>query len=319
MERSGPSIEMKVVLLVVAALLVQDLVLLVLYVSGAHPQVIQIVLGAVLAFSLVVAAVWGNAISRAIRRLTRACYVARKGDVAVLADLTRTDELGQLNSEINRLVILLREAAGTRAELGAGRDVVDELERTAPEIMRSSHELLISLRELNEGAEAETAIMRKVSGRLQEARELVERVALAEDDGADAREAATRLAAMEALASEAELLADSILDEVARPSVDEAALARVVNSLRNSVRDMAAAASLSVEPLRKRREDLECALRALDRLDEAEKERADASRVAELMSGSASGGMSEASRLAGHLRRLGIALQALSSRRRRNP
>jgi hypothetical protein len=69
MERSGPSIEMKVVLLVVAVLVLQDLLLLAMYAGGARAGAIQIALGGVLALSLVVAAVWGNSLTRAVRRL----------------------------------------------------------------------------------------------------------------------------------------------------------------------------------------------------------------------------------------------------------
>ncbi|MCK4408511.1 MAG: hypothetical protein KAW67_00405, partial [Candidatus Eisenbacteria sp.] len=152
MERSGPSIEVKVVLLVVAALVLQDVVLLAMYVGGARPVTIQLALGGVLVVSLVVAAVWGNALVRAVRRLVRVCYVARQGDTGVLSELTRTDELGQLNDEINRLVVLLRDSTDTRSELTSSKDVIEELERTAPEIMRSSHELLVSLKEVREGA-----------------------------------------------------------------------------------------------------------------------------------------------------------------------
>ena len=63
MERSGLSIEVKVVLLVGAAVVVQDLILLAMYLGGTQPGMVQIVLGGVLVLALVAAAVWGNALS----------------------------------------------------------------------------------------------------------------------------------------------------------------------------------------------------------------------------------------------------------------
>jgi len=316
MERSGPSIEVKVVLLVGAAVVVQDLLLLVMYLGGARPSAMQIVLGGVLALALLGAAVWGNALSRAIRRLARACYVARHGDTGVLSDLTRTDELGQLNDEINKLVVLLRSSSDGRSELESSKDVVEELERTAPEIMRSSHELLVSLKELREGAVAETAILRKVAGCLGEARCLVADVAR----GGPAHRtggAATRLASMGSIAREVEVLSDAIVDEVARPSIDEAALARAVNGLRDAARTMAQLAAEAAGPIERRRDDAEAALKAADRILTAESEKSDGSRVAELMEQSARKGLNEATRLATALRRLGIVLEAHGSRSRR--
>lgn len=316
MERSGPSIEVKVVLFVATALIVQDVLLLVLYLNGAHPLTIQVTLGVVLGSAIVLAAVWGNALSRAIRRLTRACYVARKGDTGVLTDITRTDELGQLNDEINRLVELLRGIRETRGEIAASRDVIRELGRAAPEMMRSSGEVLVSLKELREGAAAEIEIMRKVSGCLAEARELIGGIAGDTAGRPAAREAAARLRSLGPLAREAELLADSVIDEVTRPSVDESSLARAVNGLRDSVRGMSQVAALAVEPLEKRSADMDAALRAIDRLAGIDSGRSDGSRVAELMGRSASNGISEGSRLAGHLRRIGIMIEALSVGRR---
>ena len=236
MERTGPSIEVKVVLLVVAVLVLQDLLLLAMYLGGAQPAMMQIVLGSVLVLSLVAAAVWGNTLSRAIRRLARACYVARHGDTGVLSDLTRTDELGQLNDEINKLVSLIGDSTHTRSELTSSKDVIEELERAAPEIMRSSHELLVSLKELSEGATAEIAILRKVAGCLGEARGLVAGVARGASGNPPPGDPAARLRSLGSLAREAELLADAVVDEVARPSVDEASLARAVNGLRDAAR-----------------------------------------------------------------------------------
>jgi hypothetical protein len=319
-ERGGPSIEMKLVLLVVAILVVQDLLLLGMYVGGASPGSIQIALGAVLAISLVVAAVWGNALARAIRRLARACYVARHGDTTVLSELTRTDELGQLNDEINRLVVLLRDSDGARTELTSSKDIIEELERAAPEIMRSSHELLVSLKELHEGAAAEMAILRKVAGCLGEARGLVAEVARGASGNPPPGDPSARVGSLGSLARETELLADAVVDEVARPSVDEASLARAVNGLRDAARTMAQVAAQAVGPLEKRREDAEAALRAADRIITAESEKADGSRVAELMERSARNGLSEATRLATTLRKLGVTLEAYAAiRRSRTP
>ena len=316
MERTGPSIEIKIVLLVVAILVLQDLLLLAMYLAGAQPAAIQIVLGGLLVLSVVVVAVWGNALSRAVRRLVRACYVARHGDTGVLSDLTRTDELGQLNDEINKLVTLIGDSTDTRSELTSSKDVIEELERAAPEIMRSSHELLASLKELSEGAAAEIAILRKVAGCLGEARGLVAGVARGASGNPPPGDPAARLRSLGSLAREAELLADAVVDEVARPSIDEASLARAVNGLRDAARTMAQVASQAVGPLEKRREDAEAALKAADRIITAETEKADGSRVAELMEKSARSGLTEATRLATNLRKLGIVLEAYAAMRR---
>ena len=320
MERSGPSIEIKVVLLVVAVLVVQDLVLLAMYAGGAEPRVIQIVLGGILVVSVVAAAVWGNILSRAVRRLLRACYVARHGDTAVLSDITRTDELGQLNHEINRLVVLIRSSTDTKSELTSSKEIIEELERTAPEIMRSSHELLVSLKELREGAAAEIAILRKVSGCLGDARGLVASVARGASRSISASDPAARLKSLDSLAKECELLADTIVDEVARPAVDEGTLARAVNGLRDAVRTMAQVACEAAAPLEKRREDADAALKAAERIISAEAEKADGTRVAELMEKSAAGGLAEATRLATTLRKLGVVLEAyVATKRSKTP
>jgi len=300
MERTGPSIEVKVVLLIGAAIVLQDVVLLAMYVGGARPETIQLALGGVFALSLVAAAVWGNTLARAIRRLSRACYVARHGDTGVLSELTRTDELGQLNDEINGLVTLLRDSTDIRSELTSSKDVIGELERTAPEIMRSSHELLVSLKELHEGA----------------ARGLIGDVARGTPGNRSSSDAAARIKSLGSLARETELLADTVVDEVARPAIDEASLARAVNGLRDAARTMAQVAEQAVGPLEKRREDAEAALKAADRIITAETEKADGSRVAELMERSAKNGLAEAMRLATNLRKLGVVLEAYAARRR---
>ncbi len=316
MERSGLSIEMKVVLLVLLSLGVQDLLLVLMYISGVTPTIMQIVLAAVLVVALVAAAVWGNSLSRAVRRLMRACYVARKGDTGVLSELTRTDEIGQLNCEINRLVVLLRTCWGTESQLTRSRDVIEELERVAPEIMRSSHELLISLKELREGASAEAAILRKVAGRLGEAGSLVSEVSREPLGDAAPAETASRLRSLPALAREAELLSDEVVDEIARPTVDEASLARAVNGLRDAVRTMAQVASQAEGALTRRQADAERARDASELISSAVTDKADGSRVAELMEQSAATGLAEATRLAATFRKLGIALEAYAAGRR---
>lgn len=310
LERSGLSLEMKVVLLVVAVLVIQNGIVLAMYLGGAAPATIQLVLGGFIVLSLVIAAVWGNALSRAVRRLTRACYVARRGDTGVLSEPARTDEIGELNDEINKLVVLLRGFQDARAELSSGRDVIEELERSAPDIVRSSQEILVSLKELREGAVAEAAILRKVAGCLAEARDLVADIARTPSGLPSADDSAQRLKSLGALARETELLADQVVDEVARPRVDEGALARAVNGLRDAARTMAEVAALAAGPLERRRADAEAALKAVDRLMSAESEKADGTRVAELMGRSAESGLSEATRLAATLRRLGIVLEA---------
>ena len=127
---------------------------------------------------------------------------------------------------------------------------------------------------------------------------------------------APRLKSLGALARETELLADAVVDEVARPSIDEASLARAVNGLRDAARTMAQVAVQAVGPLEKRREDAEAALKAADRIITAESEKADGSRVAELMERSARNGLAEATRLATTLRKLGVVLEAYAARRR---
>jgi hypothetical protein len=314
-ERSGPSLEFKVVLLVAAAVIVQDLVLLALVLSDATPLAIEVALGVALILALVVAGIWGNAVVRAVRRLARACFVARHGDTSVLSELTRTDELGQLNDEINRLVELIRGLSQEKDALAESADVADTAVEIAPGLVHSSHGVLISLKELKEGASAEIDIMRKIAGRLADIR-----VGLTEVVGGGAPgsngEAATRLRSLAALSREIELLADAVVDEVARPEIDEAALARAVNGIRDAARTMAEVAAQAAEPLARTLSDRETAARALEQLVAADEARADAVRVAELMARSAGSGIGEGGRLTGSLRRLGLVLESYARVRR---
>ncbi len=316
MERSGPSIEIKIVLLVTVVVVVQDAVVLAMHFAGAPSAAMQVALGGILVLALIVAAVWGNTVARAVRRLTRACFVARKGDVRVLTEPARTDELGELNGEINKLVVLVRELTATESDLAASSRVTEAVSGAAPEMLRSSHELLVSLKELKEGASAGTAILRKVGGNLGEARTLLAQVAGRVVGGVPADEIATKLDSLGSIAREAELLADEIIDEVARPEIDEAVLARAVNGMREVSRTIAEIAGQAAAPLRERRADATAASLALERLGAAEQEKADARRVSELMDRSAARGLSEATRLATALRRLGLVLEAYVQRGR---
>lgn len=316
MERSGPSIEFKVVLLVAAAVVAQDLILLAMYLSGAPPVAIQAALGAALILALVVAAVWGNAIARAVRRLTRACFVARHGDTSVLAELTRTDELGQLNDELNQLVLLVRSLAEEKSVLAQSADVADTAAGIAPELLRTSHGVLVSLKELREGASAEIDIMRKIAARLAEMRVGLTEVVGAGSASRSTGEIGTKLRSLGALSREIELLADAVVDEVARPEIDEASLARAVNGVRDAARTTAEVAAQAAEPLARARSDREAAARALEQLDAAEHGRADAARVAELMVRSAGSGIGEGGRLASALKRLGLVLESYARLKR---
>lgn len=316
MERAGPSIEFKVVLLVAAAVVVQDLILLAMYLSGATALAIEAALGGALILAILVAAVWGNAIARAVRRLTRACFVARQGDTSVLAELTRTDELGQLNDEINRLVVALRMLAEERSVLVEGSDVADTAARLAPELLRSSQGILVSLKELKEGASAESDILRKVAGRLGDARSSLKTIVGPEGTTPSTDEVAVKLRSLSALSREIELLADAVVDEAARPQIDDASLARAVNGVRDAARTMAEVAGQAALPLARAQSDREAAAGALGHLEVAERGRADAGRVAELMNRSAQSGISEGGRLASALRRLGLALESYELRRR---
>ncbi len=316
MELSGPSIEVKIVLLVAVALLVQDGVLVAMFRLGATPQAMMIVLGAILVLALIITAVWGNTVARAIRRLTRACFVARQGDVNVLTELPRTDELASLNSELNELIILLRDCEVTRAELSSSRSVADALEGAAPDLMRASQELLVSLKELREGASAEVVILRKIASSLSDARVLIEQVIRDPQGVSTDEDVATKLKSLGTLAKELELLADEVVDEVARPDIDEVSLARAVNGMRDSARTMTDVASQAAVPLERRRADVRTVSRSSERLRAAEAEETDGGRVAELMERSAATGLGAATRLASALRRLGVVLEAYGQRRR---
>jgi methyl-accepting chemotaxis protein len=315
-ERSGLSIEFKIVLLVVAALIVQDLLLLAMHLAGASPLAIQTVLGGVLILALILAAVWGNAVARAVRRLTRACYVARRGDTSVLFELTRTDEIGQLNAEINQLVALVRTITEERDEAAEAADVVGTVERVAPELLRSSHELLVSLKELKEGAAAEIDLTRRIAGRLAEVRAHLAQITGGTPAPGAASDMAARLGSLPSLSREIELLSDVILDEASRGDIDEAALARAVNGVRDAARTLSEVSAQAVSPLSRRDADREAAERALEGLDAALEARADATRVAELMGRSVRSGIGEGGRLASALKRLGVTLESYGRRGR---
>jgi plasmid stabilization system protein ParE len=316
MERPGPSIEFKIVLLVAAAVVVQDLVLLSMYVSGTPARAVQAVLGGLLVLALVAAAVWGNAVARAVRRLTRACFVARHGDTSVPAEITRTDELGQLNVEINHLVALIRDLRTENRTLAEGADVGRTTETIAPELLRSSHGVLVSLKELREGSSAETEILRKIAARLTRIRAGLTEIAGTGGAPHHAADIGTRLQSLGSLSREIELLADAVVDEVARPQIDEPSLARAVNGMRDAARTMAEVAAQAAEPLARAAADREAAATALEQAGAAEEARADAARIAELMDRSAASGIAEGGRLSSALRRLGLVLEARSVRKR---
>lgn len=316
MRRSGPSIEVKVVILVTAVIVAQDLLLLVMQLAGARPSASLVARCSVLVLSVFIAAVWGNAIARAIKRLTRACFVAQRGDVHVPFEPERSDEIGELNHEINSLIAEFRSLSESRSELVAASAVSDVASDVAPEALRSSHEILVSLKELKEGAAAEAAILRKVSGSLGEARTLLGQVAGKVEGGLTSDEVADKLRAFRGVAREAELLADTVVDEVARRDIDPAALARAVNGLRETVRAMSEASVDAAGLLEQRGADARAASVALERLAEAETQKSDGGWIAELMDRSAARGLSEATRLASMLRGLGLKLEAYAQRSR---
>ena len=314
--RSGPGIEIKVVALVAAVLLAQDLLLIAMQLAGARPSASLVARCSVLVLSVFIAAVWGNAIARAIRRLSRACFVARRGDVNVPFEPVRFDEIGELNHEINDLIAELRSVSESNSELAAASGVADAATDAAPEALHASHELLVSLKELKEGANAEATILRKIAGSLGEARTLIGQIAGKADDGMSADQVADKLRAFRGAAREAELLADAVVDEAARREIDAAALARAVNGLREVVRTMANVSAEAAGLLEQRRADARAAGAALERLGEADVQKSDGSWVAELMDRSAGRGLSEATRLAGTLRKLGLTLEAFAQRQR---
>lgn len=313
--RSGPSIEVKVVILVAAVIVAQDLLLLGMHLAGARPSANLVARCSVLVLSVFIAAVWGNAIARAIRRLTRACFVAQRGDVNVLSEPTRSDEIGELNHEMNALIGELRSLTGCRSDLAAAGLVTDAANDAAPQALRSSHDLLVSLKELKEGAAAEAAILRKIAGSLGEARTMVGQIAGHVDGGLASDEVADKLRAFRGAAREAEILADAVVDEAARREIDAAALARAVNGLRDAVRTMADVSGQAASLLEQRRADARAAGIALERLADAESQKSDGGWVAELMDRSAARGLSEATRLAATLRKLGLTLEAFTQRR----
>lgn len=316
MDRSGPGLGIKILVVAIAGIVIQDILLIGMSYLGAPQATVQVVLGAVLVLALVAGATWGSAVSRALRQLARACYVARKGDTNVLTQMPRADEIGQVNDEINRLVVLLKELLETQTELGASAGVTNAVAQAGPDLLRTSQDILVSLKELREGAAADGLILRRVSGKVDRARLLTEQVARPHGELGVADEIASRLKALGALSREAEFLADQVVDEVARPNIDEAALARAVNGMRDAARTMAEVAGQAIPHLERRRADAEAAGEALESLRSAESEMMDGGRVAELMERSASSGLSAATRLASALRRIGVLLEVYADRRR---
>lgn len=315
MERSGPGIGIKILVVAIAGIVVQDVLLIAMSYSGMPAATVQVVLGAILILALVVGATWGNAVSRALRQLARACYVARKGDTNVLMQMPRADEIGQVNDEINRLVVLLKDLLEAQAELAATAGVTNAVTQAGPDLLRTSHDILVSLKELREGAAADGLILRRVAGKVDQARLLTEQVARPLGELGVAEEIASKLKALGALSREAEFLADQVIDEVARPSIDEAALARAVNGMRDAARTMAEVAGQAIPHLERRRADAEAAAQAVESLRSAESETQDGGRVAELMERSAASGLSAASRLASSLRRIGVVLEVYANRK----
>lgn len=316
MNRTGLSIEMKIVLLLVGGLLVQDVIVVAMFFAGARPTTILITLGVTLLFAIAIAAAWGGGVTRAIDALTRACFAARRGDTRVLTVLPRSDELRALNDEINELVELVRrvDELSRRADAEAGLST--RVEEAAPDLLHASQELLVSLKELGEGASAQSDILRRTAGALGQARMLLQGITDAGRRDAGASDIAEKLRALGSLSRDAELLADGLVDEVTRPSPDEAAVARAVNGIRDVARTMAEVALQAAGPLERRQGELEAAARALEALDAGETARADAARVAQLMDRSAGTGFRTATRLAGVLRKLGIEIEARRRARR---
>jgi methyl-accepting chemotaxis protein len=316
MERSGPSIETKIVTLVAAVLVVHDLILLAMYLSGAAPGAIQITLGGVLIIALIVAAVWGNSVARAIHRLAWACKAARNGDLNLQIQLPRSDELGALNEEINELIVCLRDMGEVGADLELSEDVADALSDAAPDLLRASQEILVSMKELKEGSGAEASILGRSALRLSEARGLVSQVSSGRSGAERVQDIAAGLQSIGGLRREIETMSDRVMDEVARPEIDATELARVVNGLRDASRILADVAGQAIAPLERREADARAAVKATDQIAIVDEERIDATRVAELMQKSASSGIGAATRLASSLRRLGVALEAHGQRQR---
>jgi len=315
MERGGPTIEIKLVTLVAAVLIVHDVVLLAMYLGGTPPNIIQIVLGAVIVPALIVVAVWGNSVGRAIRRLSWVCRAAKEGDTNLLTVLHRNDEIGQLNDDINALVVDLRRLGETERTLGSSRRLVDTIVRTAPELLRSSQEVLVSMKELKEGAGAETSVLRRASRNLTEAGGLLGRLTATSSDAPE-EAIAMKLKALGGLRREIELLSDQIMDEVARPEIDATTLARAVNGLRDASRILADVAEEAAPALEAKLADIRVAVAATGYMETADEERQDGARIAELMQRSAVSGISAATRLASSLHQLGVVLEAYEAQRR---
>ncbi len=316
MERTGPSIETKIVTLVATVLIVHDLILVAMYFSGLAPGTIQIALGGVLIIALIVAAVWGNSVARAIHRLAWACKAARSGDMNLLTQLPRSDELGLLNEEINELIVRLRDVGEAGADLELSEDVADALSDAAPDLLRASQEILVSMKELKEGAVAEASILGRTALRLSEVRGLVSQVSSGHGGAERTQDIAARLQSIGGLRREIETLSDRVMDEVARPEIDATELARAVNGLRDASRILADVAGQAVVPLERREADAQAAAKATDQIAIVGEERIDAARVAELMQKSASNGIGAATRLASSLRRLGVIIEAHAQRQR---
>jgi HAMP domain-containing protein len=316
MERSGPGLALKIAIAAVAGLVVQDVIVVALWSRRAETAELALALAAVLALTLVLAAVWGGSLAHALRQLARSCYVARKGDTHVLVQMPRADEIGQVNEEINRLVVLVRDLTEVQTGLSASAAVADAVNQSAPDLLRTSQDALVSLKELREGASAGGMILSRVAGRVEQARRVMEQVARPLGVRGAPEEIALRLKALERLSHEVELLADQVVDEVARPSIDEAALAREVNGLRDAARTMAEVAGHALPYLERRRLDAEAAEQAVEGLTVAGVEAQDGVRVGELMERSAASGMSAATRLASSLRRIGVVLEVYADRRR---
>ncbi|MBD3366717.1 MAG: hypothetical protein GF405_00915 [Candidatus Eisenbacteria bacterium] len=310
MNRTGLSIEMKIVLLLVSTLLIQDAILVAMFLAGARPTAILITLGVTLLFAVAIAAGWAGGVARAIDALTRACFAAKKGDTRVLTVLPRSDELRALNDEINELVGLVQQADELRKRVELEGAFADRAEEAAPGLLHASHELLVSMKELSEGAAAQKDILRRTAGALAEARAVLQSASSSDGRDEGTGDVAEKLRALSTLSREVELLADGLMDEVTRPSFDEAAIARAVNGMRDAARTMAEVGLQAAPPLERRRSELDAASRALEAVERGEVARADAARVAQLMDRSAGGGMRTATRMATLLRKLGIEIEA---------
>jgi hypothetical protein len=159
-------------------------------------------------------------------------------------------------------------------------------------------------------------MLRKIAARLTRMRAGLTEIAGTGDVPRHATDMGTRLQSLGSLSREIELLADAVVDEVARPRIDEASLARAVNGMRDAARTMAEVAAQAAEPLARAAADRKAAATALEQAGAAEEARADAARIAELMNRSAASGIAEGGRWTSALRRLGLALESHSVRKR---